>query len=264
MTIGSPASGTSGAPASGPITFTLTDGESGVLWSSVTVTLAGSLGYAGSYTSASPQLTRTGSAASYGASLTPSVSFGYNETITVTVHATDGIGNALSPLAWTFTTASAPTPVTVRLHPSGAGSSTDGWSISPLNAWGTALDSNDDGTSYAQGTGTATTCYVNLDDPASFSGAVQSISITALIQINVGTGTFPFTLGWRIGAAGMTQSAGVTVANTDGWASKTVTVDGVGLTYADIANLQAFVTRSTTGSHTDRVTELYADVTYLP
>ena len=264
MTLGTPATGATGATTNGPLTFALVDSESGILWPSVSVTLSGSLGYAASFTSASPQLTRTGSASNYGVSLTPSPSFGYNETITVTVQATDVMGNVLSPLAWSFATTATPTPVTVRLHPSGAGSSTDGWSVSPLNAWGTSLDSNDDGTSYAQGSGTATTFYVNLDDPPSFSGAVQSISITAIIQINSGTGTFPFTVGWRVGAAGTIQSSSVSVSNSDGWATKTVTIDGAGLTYADAVNLQAFVGRSTSGTHTDRVTELYADVTYLP
>ena len=93
---------------------------------------------------------------------------------------------------------------------------------------------------------------------------MQSISLTAVIQINSGTGSFPFTLGWRVGAAGATQSASVSVASTDGWATKTVTIDGLGLSYADIVNLQAFVARNPSGTHTDRVTEVYADVTYLP
>lgn len=94
---------------------------------------------------------------------------------------------------------------------------------------------------------------------------MQSIAITALIQINSGTGTFPFTLGWRVGASGTPHgSAAQSVSSTDGWATRTAAIDGVGLTYADIVNLQLFVTRSTTGAHTDRVTELYADVTYLP
>jgi hypothetical protein len=173
------------------------------------------------------------------------------------------MGNALSALAWSFTTAAAPTPVTVRLHPSGAGSGTVGWTVSPLNSWGASLDTNDT-TSYAQGSGTATTFYVSLDDPGAFSGAVQSISITAVIQTTSSGGGSPFTLGWRIGASGTGQSASVTVADTDGWATRTVAVDGLGLTYSDVVSVQGFVTRSTSGTHTDRVTEVYADVTYLP
>jgi hypothetical protein len=148
--------------------------------------------------------------------------------------------------------------------PLGAGSSTDGWSASPPNSWATSLDTNDDGTSYAQGTGAATTFYVNLDDPPSFTGAVQGIAITALIQINTGAGTFPFTLGWRVGPSGATQSAAVNVSGTT-WSTMTINVPlATSLAYADIAALQAFVTRSPTGTHADRVTELYADVTYLP
>ena len=262
LTMGSPAAGATGVAVNAPLSFTLADTESGVVWPSLTVTLTGSLGYTGNYTFA--QLSRTGSASSYAATFTAASNFGANETITVTVVAVDAMGNPLSPPAWSFiTTAAAPVPVTVRLHPSGAGTSTDSWTVSPLNGWGTALDTND-ATTYAQGTVAATTFYVNADDPPAFTGATTGISVTAVIQINAGTGTFPFTLGWRVGATGATGSASVSVANTDGWATKTVTVDGAGLTNADITNLQLFVTRSAAGAHTDRVTELYSDVTYLP
>ena len=263
MTIASPANGGSGVPATSLLTFTLADSGSGVLWSSLTVTLSGSLGYAATVNTSGSQLARTGSAASYNVTLTPTVVFGYGETITVSVAATDAMGNPLSPLPWSFAIAAAPVPVTTRLHPSGA-PTPDGWTTSPINTWATALDTNDDGTSYAQGSGAATTFYVDLDNPPSFGGAVQSIAVTALIQINSGSGSFPFTLGWRVGASGVTQSASVSVSGTT-WAAMAVNVPiGASLAYADIVALQAFVARSTTGTHTDRVTELYADVTYLP
>jgi hypothetical protein len=262
VTIGSPASGATGVAVNAGIGFVVADAESGVVWSSVSLSLTGSSGYSAGYTAA--QLTHSGSPASYTVSLVPDAGFGYGEIITVTVAAHDAMGNALVAPAWSFTTTVTATPVTVRLHPSGLGSSNGGWTTSPLNQWASVLDSNDDGTSYAWGSVANTTFYVNLDDPPSFSHAVQSVSVTAVIRISAGTGTFPFTLGWRIGAAGATQSASVSVADTDGWAVRTVALDGLGLTYSDIQNLQAFVTRSTSGTHTDQVTELYADVTYLP
>ncbi len=268
MTITSPASGAAAVSVDSPLTFTLADTESGVLWSSLTVTLSGSLGYAASLTAVSPQLTHTGSASSYTAILTPSPSFGYGETITVAVQATDVMGNVLAASAWSFTTAATPLPITQHLYASGAGSSTDSWSISPLNSWSTSLRTNDDGSSYAQGSGTASTFYVNLDDPPSFGGAVQSIVVNAYIQINAGTtGTYPFTLGWRVGVSGLSGSASMNVSGPTTpltWSLVSVDVPiGASLAYADIVALQAFVGRSTTGTHTDRVTQLWADVTYL-
>jgi hypothetical protein len=262
MVISSPANGAVDVPATTSLSFNLSDAASGVIWSSVTVSLSGNLGYSASYTSTSPQLSKTGAASSYAVALTPAVNFGLNETITVAASATDLMGNALVPVTWTFSTAAAATPATTRLHPSGAYFA-DGWSTSPLNQWATVLDVNDT-TNYAQGSGSATTFYVDLDNPPSFGGAVQSIQVTAIIQTTSSTG-ISFTLGWRVGAAGATQSASVMVSSADGWASKTINLPvGASLNYSDIVNLQAFVGRITTGTHTDRVTELHVDVTYLP
>jgi Bacterial Ig-like domain len=271
MTILSPANGATNVASSAPVTFTLGDGESGVLWSSVTVTLSGSLGYAARFTSGSAQLSKAGSASNYNVTLTLSIRPGYGETITAIVDATDAMGNPLTPPTWIFTTAAAPAPVSMRLHPSGAVlGGTDGWSITPLNFWGTSLDATEASANYAYGSGSATTTFnVELDNPPAFSGPVQSIAITAVIQINSGTGGFPFTLGWRVGAsgtpaAGATGSGTVTVSGA-AWSTQTINVPiAASLAYADIVALQAFVTRSTTGTHTDWVTELYADVTYLP
>src|SRR4030042_1577080 len=77
-------------------------------------------GYSKNYTGASPQVSKTGTPASYDVTVDPDADFGSAEVITVTVNVDDFAGNALVPPAWSFTTL-APSdmtpPATSNLNP---------------------------------------------------------------------------------------------------------------------------------------------------
>lgn len=100
----SPANGATGIDAASNLTFTLADGNSGVDWSTFQITLSGNKGYAKTYTSGSAQVSTTGTPVSYDVTVNPDTDFGDDEVITVTVAASDAVGNALAPPAWSFTT----------------------------------------------------------------------------------------------------------------------------------------------------------------
>ncbi|MDY6893311.1 MAG: cytochrome c3 family protein [Chloroflexota bacterium] len=91
----------------GNLTFTLSDSEMGVDWTTFQIQLSGNGGYAQSYTDDDTGIvTKTGTAASYDVTVNPGVDFRYGETITVTVDVDDlaPVPNSMVPPAWSFTT----------------------------------------------------------------------------------------------------------------------------------------------------------------
>lgn len=97
-----PVNGATDVPLNGMLTFTLSDSESGVDWTTFSLQMTGDMGYAKSYTSSSLQVGKTGSPAGYDVVLSPDTAFGLQETITVTVHVNDLNGNPLALPPWSF------------------------------------------------------------------------------------------------------------------------------------------------------------------
>lgn len=100
-----PSSNATGVYTGSKVSLTLADGGCGVARSSLTVKLTGSKGYARSYTGASAAVAFSGTSASYGVTVTPSPPFTKGETITVKVGASDLLGNPMTPVTWSFSTA---------------------------------------------------------------------------------------------------------------------------------------------------------------
>ncbi|MEW6419221.1 MAG: LamG-like jellyroll fold domain-containing protein [Nitrospirota bacterium] len=106
-----PANGATSVPVNSDLTLTLTDGGSGVDWTTFDIVLSGNKGYSKHYTDLDTAIvTKTGSPASYNVTVNPDANFSTDETITVTVNASDLSGNALVPPAWSFTTVAVITP----------------------------------------------------------------------------------------------------------------------------------------------------------
>ena len=100
-----PSAKSTGVNTGSKVSFTLADARSGVQWSSLSVKLSGSLGYAKTYTHlSSGVVSKTGAPWSYQMALKPA-SFSPGETITVSVTAADALGNAMSAVSWSFTVA---------------------------------------------------------------------------------------------------------------------------------------------------------------
>ncbi|MEJ2202090.1 MAG: Ig-like domain-containing protein, partial [Desulfuromonadaceae bacterium] len=103
-----PANGASAVALNGDLSFLLTDGESGIDWTTFSLQISGSLGYAKIYTDEDAAVvSHTGSPSSYRVTVKPDLFFGSGEVLTVTVQVADLAGNPLSPTLWSFTTAGA-------------------------------------------------------------------------------------------------------------------------------------------------------------
>ena len=88
------------------ITFTLSDSDEGVDWSTFSIQLTGHGGYTQTYTELSPEVSQTGSPTSYAVTVNPGIDFGNAEVITVTINVDDLAipANSLIPPLWSFTT----------------------------------------------------------------------------------------------------------------------------------------------------------------
>jgi len=257
------------------LTFTLSDGGSGVDSTTFNIELSGNKGYHEFYANGDPEISKTGNPAGYNYTINPSVNFGSEETITVTVNVNDLSGNSLVPPAWSFTSKVAGLPTTIVVHPSGLFSA-GSWSPVGTGSWPVILDSNDGDGGYAlHGTGSGTDSFlVDMDDPAGLTGAVQSVKIYALVRVTDGSGSgiyvSPVNVStvYRTGTNSLLKqttipggTSGYTLIQSDTY---TTDSDGWALDWADIDNLKAGVRRGSTGAHQERVTEVYAEVTYTP
>jgi hypothetical protein len=137
----SPINGAVNVALNSDLTFTLSDSESGIDWSTFSIQLSGDKGYSQTYTDTSPEVSKTGTPGSYDVTVNPGTDFDGEEVITVTVNVDNQAGLSLVSPAWSFTTEAAGGPQILTLHPSGLVSqencSTTG------GGWDTVLDSND-------------------------------------------------------------------------------------------------------------------------
>jgi hypothetical protein len=103
----SPSSGETGVAVNSSLTFTLSDSDSGVDFSTFSIELTGDKGYSRTYTDEDTLVVfKTGTPASYDVMVFPDVSFGDNETITVTVRVNDlaSTPNFMASPTWYFKT----------------------------------------------------------------------------------------------------------------------------------------------------------------
>ncbi len=119
----SPANGALGVDTFSNLSFTLTDAGSGVNWNTLEVDITGDFGYEQLFTDEDfTMVSKTGSPSGYSVTVNPDIDFSGEETITVTVRASDISGNPMAPASWSFTTAAAAVAQTMILHPSGVAS----------------------------------------------------------------------------------------------------------------------------------------------
>ncbi len=198
-----PANGTTDVASDSNLTFTLSDGNSGIDWDTFSISIAGDKGYLENYTGASPQVSKTGTPASYNVTVDPDDDFGSAEVMTVTVNVNDFAGNALVPPAWSFTTL-APSDVTPpaisNLDPVNgaanvASDSNLTFTLSDDNSgidWSTfqiILSGNkgyskiytDEDTSIVSKTGTPASYNVTVDPDADF-GSAEVITVTVNVN----------------------------------------------------------------------------------
>ena len=273
----SPGNGDINIAVDSDITFTLSDGEEGVDWTTFTIQLSGDLGYSQTYTDEDTLVvSKTGTAASYDVTVNPDADFGNGEVITVAVNVDDLAvpANAMPPASWSFATIPGGSG-TVTLHPYDVASNPGGYAINSGD-WTTALDSNDGDATYAHRccAPPGFICYVDMDDPEGLEGTtIDSITIYAYARCVVSPGDSSpaagsIDIGYKTGTA--TIWKGDTSIDTTGnynlIVSSTFTTDsdGGGLDLGDITNLQVGVERIASGSTQLRVTEIYVEVDYTP
>lgn len=279
----SPASGATDVGIQSNVALSLLDGESGVDWTTFSITLSGNLGYSATYTDLdSSVVSRTGSPSGYAVTVNPVTNFSYGETITVTVNMADLVGNTMTSSVWTFTTVSGGAPLTLTLHPADNVYSGIFNPVPAGSTWTAALAANDgDSVIVQSGTGSGypintTSCFiVNMENPSGIGGAtIQDFTVHVLARYVTAGGTPP-------PAAGTMQVCYTTngvenvctgdfslpaVASYGDYATVTATTDSAGgaLDLTDIDNLRVEVRRRSSGGVWLRVTEVNAAVTYLP
>ncbi len=282
VTILNPSNETTDVPIDSNLTFIISDDESGVDWTTFRIQLIGDKGYSQTYTSSDTTIvTKAGPRTAYEVTVDPDVNFEWNEVVTVTISVDDLAGNNLSFSSWSFTTRVTPVIQTIILHPSGLSTQT-GFSLN-AGSWDMALDHNDGDATYAHACcgGPGMQFYVNLDDPSSFGGAnVQSITIWAYVRyvdgpwpnpspvserVNLGYRTGTSTV-WRGGATWKGVEYTDASGNYDLTSTPAYTTDSDGgpLDPADIDNLEIAVLRWGAGPCQLRVTEVWAEVDYIP
>jgi hypothetical protein len=271
---------TNGAPdvsIAKDLTFTLSDSDSGVDFTTFSIQLSGDKGYSNTYTDTDITVVlKTGSRSEYNVTVSPDDNFGTGEVITVTVNVDDVAGNPLVSPAWSFTTEATPTPQTITLHPSDIASNPGGYSTYG-GAWPVILDSDDGDTRYAYSGGGAQgqVFSVDTDDPVGL-GSTTIQSITFHVYARYVDGFSPVApptpgtidIGYKTGTntvwKGDTAIDGSGNYNLVSSNTYTTDSDGGALDLTDINNLQISVKRRTSGGYPLRVTEIYVDVIYVP
>lgn len=101
----SPANGETDVNIDNNITFNLTDADSGIDWSTLSIKLTGNKGYSKTYTDADTStVSKTGASDNYSVTVDPDTDWSNNEIISIEVNVDDFTGNSLVPPAWSFTT----------------------------------------------------------------------------------------------------------------------------------------------------------------
>jgi len=274
-----PANGTPAAAQDVDLSFRLSDAGCGVDWTTFSITLSGDKGYSRTYTDLDTTVvSQTGTRLGYHVSVAPDAMFALGEDVTVTVAAQDYLGNALVPPVWSFSVESAPTLQTMILHPSDVATNPGGYSTLPYaSQWADYLDTDDgDATRVQSGTGgPGARLFMSIDDAAGLLGSevVQSVTLHTRARYVIAGGepvtptSGPMRLGYKTGSTTVWEAD----ANLDSGgqynlvssATYTTDSDGTQLTWADVANLEVAVERRHSGGYWLRLTEMWAEVTYL-
>jgi hypothetical protein len=269
----SPANGATAVATFSNLTFALSDGGSGVDWTTFEIQLAGSKGYSKLYTDADFfVVSKTGFPFSYDVTVNPDVDFGGEEVISITVRVADYAGNALVHPTWSFTTAPAAIPQTLVLHPSGVAS--DGGYTVVGGAWADVLDTHDGDAShvYYCCSSPGQVFYVDMDDPALSGVVIQDLTVYVYARyVDGGSPTAPpiagdLDIGYKTGTNTIWQGSATTdtSGNYNLISSNTYNLDSDSgpLDLTDTNNLQIAVKRYTSGSPKLRVTEVYVEIRY--
>lgn len=273
-----PSDGAGGVAVDSNLTITLSDSKAGVDWSSFVIQFSGNKGYSRTYSDTDTSVvSKTGPMSECNVTVNPDTDFSLGEVITVTVNVNDLAGNSLIPPAWSFTIAAGATPHSLILHPSGVASNPGGyWTVPNSDQWASYLDSNDGNSTYVtSNTGSQGGIFsLDMNDPAGLSGTtIQSITFHVYARYVSGWSPNPpayagvINVGYKTGTS--TVWKGDTSIDSSGnynlVSSGTYTTDSDGgpLDLTDINNLQIAVQRRTSGGYPLRITEIYAEITYL-
>ena len=291
-----PDQGQSDVPIASNVSFTLSDNESGIDWSSLAVTLTGT-GYSKSYTdSDTAVVSGTGGYASLAVTVNPDTDFPYGTAITVTVNVTDMAGSSMPPASWTFTTLEEASLKTAILHPTGVAKDAigadinDGHTIVAGSSWANALGSNDADTTY-----TGKCCDGTPDSALNAAIALDMENLSDLTG-DAAPGSNPtiVSVTYHVRSRFTTKGGGARENVSDRmktgyrldtppadtapfWNSDYVTLPAggynyqlvssgtlTGLTLTDVDNLKIYFRWEDDGSYLLRTTEVYTEVVYVP
>ena len=261
------------------ITFTLTDNDSGLEWSTFSIQITGSKGYSKIYTDSDSMVSKTGTPASYNVTVNPDDDFGNGEIITIVVNVDNLNVPSYSMMhpSWSFITASGSSSDALILHPSDIALNSGAFEVINGN-WSTVLDSNDGDGSYAYKccSGGGNLFYVDMDDPLGIEGSTIN-NITIYVYARYLDGPWPgaipsagiINIGYKTGSSTI-WSGNTTLDNSGSYnlvMSDTYSSDSDGglLDLSDIINLQISAQRvSGGGPILLRITEVYVSVGYTP
>jgi len=155
----------------------------------------------------------------------------------------------------------------VTLYPSGNNTTRSSTSWTFLGTAASALDTSDSDTSYATASTANRNLYMNIDDPGSVSGTIESVTIKVLVRNT--TGNEGIQLGMSNGTNDTLNAAVLGIPNTYTEYSYTRTQDPAGGTWdwTDITNLQGAVRTQQNGSGWSgaiRVTQMWFEIVYAP
>ena len=263
------------------VRITLVDAGSGVDPNTFAIELSGSDGYWARFeTAGSNEVTVSSAPApntapyAYVFEVTPDPGFGATELITASVSVDDLVGNRLDAVAATFTTIDEAQLQTARLHPAGVASNPGGyWTVN--GDWTDVLDTDDGDATYAtSNTGPrGAVLYVEMDDLGQPDASVQSMIIHVRARYVSGWSPNPpayagaVDIGLKTGAN--TIWTGSTLLSAPDYQlvstiEYTTDSDGGPLDPADIDSLQIAIERLVSGGYPLRITEVRAEVSYLP
>ncbi len=260
------------------LTFTLSQEAEGIDWTTFSIELSGDQGYYQEYTDENGSVVSiSGTPQSYDVTVAPSEDFAMGEVITVTINVND-LANPPHPLIppqWVFT-AVPDGPGTLTLHP--AGIADNSGEFGTLGGdWSTVMDVHDSDASYAHRCcgPPVYSCRLAMDDPIGLDNSTVT-GITVFAYARYLEGAWPdaapttgnVMLGYKTGSAVIWTSAIGTDASGEYNLifSNTYTADSDGgeLDVNDIINLEIPVKRYIGGPLQLRITELFAEIEYLP
>jgi len=249
-----------GAPAPLLLQFSISDSETGVSLSTLSVHIVGETGsYDETYAYPSSQLSVAGDLWGYTVTVTPALALPANKLMTVTVDVDDLSGNAMTGPnnAWSFTTENS--VLRQLLLVTEPHTTTGTWTLNG-SSWPAALAS-DDALYVAAASGAGTAFEVNLQSGTPFVGDLNSIRVTSKVYQSAAS-AINFTLAVKDGASTIaTQTMTPSPAFGPGQTKtiQTAWIPVSGINAAGVATMTATWLRSGTGA-INRVNWFYVEI----